>query len=70
MNWFKGKGQWQDKGYEPKAGDIIFFDWKGDGTVDHVGIVEKCENGVVYTMEGNSGYSPGCQPVPLRYCHI
>lgn len=30
-NWFKGNGQWQDRNYEPQAGDIIFFDWEGDG---------------------------------------
>ena len=53
--WFKERGQWQDRSYEPSAGDIIFFDWEGDGETDHVGIVEKCENGVVYTVEGNSG---------------
>ena len=55
LNWFKGNGQWKDRNYEPQAGDIIFFDWEGDGETDHVGIVEKCENGVVYTVEGNSG---------------
>ena len=54
-NWFKGNGQWKDRSYEPSAGDIIFFDWEGDGETDHVGIVEKCENGAVYTVEGNSG---------------
>ena len=54
-NWFKSNGRWQNRTYEPKAGDIIFFDWEGDGTTDHVGIVEKCENGTVYTVEGNSG---------------
>ena len=54
-NWFKGNGQWQDRNYEPQTGDIIFFDWEGDGETDHVGIVDKCENGVVYTVEGNSG---------------
>lgn len=54
-NWFKSNRKWQDRTYEPKAGDIIFFDWEGDGTTDHVGIVEKCENGTVYTVEGNSG---------------
>ncbi|RGS48816.1 lysozyme family protein [Holdemanella biformis] len=54
-NWFKRNGQWQDRNYEPQAGDIIFFDWEGDGETDHVGIVEKCENGIVYTVEGNSG---------------
>ena len=43
-------------GYIPKSGDIIFFDWNEskDGFSDHVGIVEKVENGRVYTIEGNS----------------
>lgn len=54
VNWFKSNGQWQDKNYKPKAGDIIFYDWNGDGTTDHVGIVEKAENGMVYTVEGNT----------------
>lgn len=53
--WFSGNGQWQDRSYEPSAGDLIFFDWDSDGSPDHVGIVEKCENSIVYTVEGNSG---------------
>lgn len=53
--WFKEKGQWADRTYEPKAGDIIFFDWDGNGVTTHVGIVQKCEDGTVYTVEGNSG---------------
>jgi len=63
-NWFKDRGLWQDNNYEPRPGDIIYFDWnnKGgsgpqDGLADHVGIVEKVENGLVYTVEGNSGDS-------------
>ncbi len=53
--WFKERGQWQNGGFEPSAGQIIFFDWEEDGETDHVGIVERCENGIVYTVEGNSG---------------
>ena len=53
--WFKDRGQWQDGGFTPEAGQIIFFDWEGDGETDHVGIVERVENGTVYTVEGNSG---------------
>lgn len=53
--WFKDRGQWQDGGFTPEAGQIIFFDWEGDGETDHVGIVERCEGGIVYTVEGNSG---------------
>ena len=55
VQWFKDRGQWQDNSFEPSAGQIIYFDWECDGEVDHVGIVEKCENGIVYTVEGNSG---------------
>ena len=65
VNWFKGKGQWQDKNYEPQAGDLIFFDWGSDGSIDHVGIVEKCENGTVYTVEGNSGDACKQQNYPI-----
>jgi len=54
-NWFKERGLWQDGSFTPSAGHIIFFDWEGDGETDHVGIVEKVENGTVYTVEGNSG---------------
>ena len=55
VSWFQSLGQWQDRYYEPSPGDIIFFDWEPDGSPDHVGIVEKCEGGIVYTIEGNSG---------------
>ena len=47
----------QDGSAEPVPGMIIFFDWDSDGESDHVGIVEKVENGIVYTVEGNSGDS-------------
>ena len=54
VTWFQGKNKWQSGGTTPLAGMIIFFDWDHDGTSDHVGIVEKCEGGRVYTIEGNS----------------
>ncbi len=55
VDWFKERGQWQGQDYEPIPGDIIFFDWESDGLPDHVGIVEKVENGLIYTVEGNTG---------------
>lgn len=50
---------------------IVFFDWNDpngasgpqDGEADHVGIVEKCENGIVYTIEGNSGRCLPPEPI-------
>jgi len=55
VDWFIERGQWQGRDYEPSPGDIIFFDWESDGLADHVGIVEKVENGIIYTIEGNAG---------------
>lgn len=55
--WFRSAGQWQDGGYIPKPGDIIFFDWNGDGSAQHVGIVEYVEGDYVHTIEGNTSNS-------------
>lgn len=52
--WYKDHNKWKNKSYIPQTGDIIFFDWNGDGHVQHVGIVEKVENDKVCTIEGNS----------------
>ncbi len=58
VSWAKDKGIWGARGsYQPKPGDAIMFDWGGDGTSDHIGIVEKVENGKVITIEGNSSNS-------------
>ena len=77
-HWFKDRGLWQDKSCTPNPGDIIFFDWDDpdgysgpqDGVPDHAGIVERVENGRVYTIEGNSG-DKCCQRIyPLGYYEI
>lgn len=54
IRWFVEKGRWFNRNISPEPGMIIFFDWNGDGRADHVGIVERCEDGLVYTVEGNS----------------
>ena len=57
---FKKLGIWNEDGTStPKAGDIITFNWdkdtqQNDGWADHIGIVEKVENGIIHTIEGNS----------------
>lgn len=68
--WFQSHGLWQDNSYEPRPGDIIFFDWDGDMSADHVGIVEKVENGRVYTVEGNSGDSVRQNSYPIGYSDV
>ena len=51
--WFRGQGRWQNSGYLPRPGDVIFFDWNGNVTLNHVGIVEKVEGKVIYIIEGS-----------------
>lgn len=73
--WFKAQGRWQDGSYIPSAGTLVFFDWPNssgarDGSSDHVGIVEKCENGMVYTVEGNSSDAVRQRNYPVGYDSI
>ena len=41
--------------YEPKTGDLVFFDTDGDGASDHVGIVTELRGETMETVEGNVG---------------
>jgi len=41
------------KNYTPKTGDLIFFDWEGDGLVNHVGMIYIADDGTVYVIHGN-----------------
>lgn len=53
VNWFKSRNQWHTS--SPQRGDIIFYDWNGDGVADHVGIVENVLDGTYPgAIEGNS----------------
>lgn len=40
---------------DPKEGDIVFFDWNGDGRYDHTGIfVKRLDKKYFETIEGNT----------------
>ena len=73
-DWFKDRGQWAERDITPEPGMIIFFDWarggRQDGETDHTGIVEKVENGRVYTIEGNSGNACRERSYPLGWYEI
>ena len=78
VQWFKDRGQWVDGSAEPAPGMIIFFDWDSpdgssgpqNGLSDHTGIVQKVENGIVYTVEGNSGDSVRQKQYSVGYYEI
>lgn len=55
-SWAKQKGLVVPK-ETARYGDIVLFDWGGDGVADHIGFVESY-NGVTYTtIEGNTSDS-------------
>ena len=51
----------EDESFIPRPGDLVFFDWEGDGLSDHVGLVAEIipasgeEPAKLKTIEGNSG---------------
>lgn len=43
------------RGYVPKRGDLIFYDWDNNGVQNHIGIVQYVKGGKIKTIEGNCG---------------
>ncbi|MFI7056539.1 CHAP domain-containing protein [Streptosporangium canum] len=51
--WFETRNAWSD---EPEPGALVFFDWSGGKDIkgiDHVGVVERIQDGTLHTIEGN-----------------
>lgn len=58
-NGAKVQGNWKSGKSDLKVGDLIQFDWNGDGAPDHVGIVEAVMSGFVQTIEFNTTGADG-----------
>lgn len=52
MKVAKSAGMWVTSDYRP--GDVVIYDWKKDGYVDHCGIVETSGGTSVVAIEGNT----------------
>ena len=72
VQWFQSRGQWLDGSATPEPGMIIFFQWYGSDSLiaDHVGIVERVEDGRIYTIEGNSDNMVRQNSYPVGYGEI
>lgn len=72
VNWFQSRGQWLPGSATPEPGMLVFFKWYGSDALiaDHVGIVERVENGRVYTIEGNSNDMVRRNSYPVGYGEI
>lgn len=52
---YEDRGEYFDAGsFEPQSGDIIFYDWQGDGHSDHVGLVEAVDGQILTVIECNN----------------
>lgn len=54
LNKAKSAGKVLSNKKSAQPGDVVLFDWGGDGVCDHVGIVEKNYGGYIQTIEGNT----------------
>lgn len=55
---------------EPTVGDLIFYDWGGDGTADHVGIVYYRAGNVCNVYEGNKNDSVAARSIGVKDSRI
>lgn len=58
------------KAYTPQKGDIIFYDWNGDGSSDHVGIVVSVGFGELAAIEGNKSDTVGYRKLAITSSQI
>lgn len=49
--------------HDARRGDLVFFDWNGSGTPNHVGFVVSVSDDDITTIEGNKGRTVGARTV-------
>lgn len=50
---------------DARRGDLVFFDWTGSGTPNHVGFVVQVDGVAIVTIEGNKSATVGARSVSL-----
>lgn len=66
-SWAQSNGSWSKDTNGVQAGDLVLFDWDGDGTADHIGFyIEKNSDGTIGTIEGNTSGAAGSSCVEAK----
>lgn len=52
VNWARTHNEWVTSGYQ--LGDILLYDWNGDGMADHIGWCAGTSGNYAKSIEGNS----------------
>ena len=58
QEWAINNGKWRsvNSGYMPQSGDLVIYDFNGNGTGDHIGIVHSATSARnINAVEGNTG---------------
>lgn len=60
-DWYQSRSIYYSRssGYVPKPGDMVFFNWSGGSSAQHIGIVTGVSGNNLYTIEGNTGGDEG-----------
>ena len=53
VSWAKEHGRWVKGNYQ--EGDLLLYDWNGDGVSDHIGYCISWDGGTATAIEGNAG---------------
>lgn len=75
LPWFQRQGLVVNK-YQGQPGDLVFYDWNGDGVVDHVELLEAASADGITTIGFNTGnpndsiHESGCWRVHRPYLFI
>jgi CHAP domain len=74
LPWFQRQGMIVNK-FQGQPGDLVFYDWNGDGVADHVELLEAASAGGITTIGFNTGnpndpIQEGCFQLHRNYLFV
>lgn len=70
QTWYKAKQRFTKVYKRADIGDYVLYDWDGDGYSDHVGILQKIQDGNLYVIEGNKSDAVGIRIIAPNNSNI
>ena len=67
---YRARGLWRGKDAAAQPGDLVFYDWEGDGEADHVGLLTACTPEGYEIVEGNMSDAVSLRRVPKDWKYI
>lgn len=65
VQWAKKHNKYHNDISKVQPNDLIIYDWDGNGTLDHVGIIGRVADGKIYVIEGNIKDTVGYRTVSV-----